>query len=105
MSTLLKLGLSGYDIKPRFGAFQCEYLLQNPLLFFGKHFGGTRHPYKKNEPTLDHSGVEEMHGKACWLIYPIMYKSFANYITTYQSYQYNNQYYTAALTSTCYSYN
>ena len=31
MSTLLKLGLSGYDVKPRFGAFQCEYLLQNPL--------------------------------------------------------------------------
>ena len=33
MSTLLKLGLSGYDVKPRFGAFQCEYLLQNPLFF------------------------------------------------------------------------
>ena len=32
MSTLLKLGLSGYDLKPRFGAFQCEYLLQNPFL-------------------------------------------------------------------------
>ena len=31
MSTLLKLGLSGYDVKPRFGAFQSEYLLQNPL--------------------------------------------------------------------------
>ena len=40
MSTLLKLGLSGYDVTPRFGAFQCEYLLQNPL-FLGKHFGGT----------------------------------------------------------------
>ena len=25
------IGLSGYDVKPRFGAFQCEYLLQNPL--------------------------------------------------------------------------
>ena len=37
MSTLLKLGLSGYDVKPRFGAFQCEYLLQNPL-FFRKTF-------------------------------------------------------------------
>ena len=32
-STLLKLGLSGYDVKPRFGAFQCEYLLQNPPFF------------------------------------------------------------------------
>ena len=30
------LGLSGYDVKPRFGAFQCEYLLQNPLFFLGK---------------------------------------------------------------------
>ena len=55
MSTLLKLGLSGYDVKPRFGAFQGEYLLQNPL-FWGKNFGDTRHPYDKNEPTLDHSG-------------------------------------------------
>ena len=56
MSTLLKLGLSGYDVIPRFGAFQCEYLLQNPL-FFRKNFCDTRHPCKKNEPTLDHSGV------------------------------------------------
>ena len=54
MSTLLKLGLSGYDVKPRFGAFQCEYLLQNPLSFKKKNFGGTSHPYEKNEPTLDH---------------------------------------------------
>ena len=35
--------------------------------FLGKNFGGTRHPYEKNEPTLDHSGG--VHGKACWLIY------------------------------------
>ena len=70
MSTLLKLGLSGYDVKPRFRAFQCEYLLQNPLFFRGKTFGDTRHPYKKNEPTLDHSGAGGggVHGKACWLI-------------------------------------
>ena len=56
MSTLLKLGLSGYDVKPRFGAFQCEYLLQNPLFFLGKNFGDTRHPYEKNEPTFDYFG-------------------------------------------------
>ena len=68
MSTLLKLGLSGYDVKPRFGAFQCEYLLQNPLFFLGKIFGDTRHPYEKNEPTLDHSGGGGVHGKVCWLI-------------------------------------
>ena len=67
MSTLLKLGLSGYDVKPRFGAFQCEYLLQNPL-FLGKKFGGTRYPCEKNELTLDHSGGGGMHGKACSLI-------------------------------------
>ena len=67
MSTLLKLGLSGYDVKPRFGAFQCKYLLQNPLFFLGKSFGDTRHPYEKNEPTLDHSGGG-VHGKVCWLI-------------------------------------
>ena len=30
---LLKLGLSGYNVKPRFGALQCEYLLQNSLFF------------------------------------------------------------------------
>ena len=47
MSTLLKLSLSGYDVKPRFGAFQCEYLLQNPLFFEEKFFGDTRHPYEK----------------------------------------------------------
>ena len=45
MSTLLKLGLSGYDVKTTF----------NPL-FLGKYFGDTRHPYEKNEPILDHSG-------------------------------------------------
>ena len=49
MSTLLKLGLSGYDVKPRFGALQCEYLLQYPLCL-GKIFGDTRHPCKKMNP-------------------------------------------------------
>ena len=28
---LLKLGMSGYDVKPSFGAFQCGYFLQNQL--------------------------------------------------------------------------
>ena len=36
----------GYDVKPRFGAFQCEYLLQNPL-FFRKKIGDTRHICEK----------------------------------------------------------
>ena len=56
MSILLKLCLSGYDVTPSFGAFQCEYLLQNPL-FLGKNFGD-RHPCKKIEPTLNHSVVD-----------------------------------------------
>ena len=51
----VEMGLSGYDVKPRFGAFQCEFLLQNPL-FLRKNFGDTRHPCEKNKPTLDHSG-------------------------------------------------
>ena len=65
MSTLLKLGLSGYDVKLRFGAFQCVSPTKSPF-FLGKNFGDTRHPYKKKEPTLDHSGG--VHGKACRLI-------------------------------------
>ena len=56
MSTLLKLGLSGYDVKPWFCAFYCEFLLQNPLFLQGKNFGGTRHPCKKNGLTLDDFG-------------------------------------------------
>ena len=36
-------------------------------LFLGNNLGGTRHPYEKNKPTLDHSGGG-VHGKACWLI-------------------------------------
>ena len=27
----VEIDLSGYDVKPRFVAFQCEYLLQNPF--------------------------------------------------------------------------
>ena len=65
MSTLLKLGLSGYDVKPRFCAFLCENLLQNPLFLWGKKFGGTRHLCEKND--LDCFG-EGVHGKVCWLI-------------------------------------
>ena len=47
MSTLLKLGLSGYDVKPSFGAFKCKYRLQNPLFFLEKNYGDTRHPYEE----------------------------------------------------------
>ena len=64
----VEIGFKGYDVKPRIGAFQCEYLLHNPLFFLGKNFGDTRHPYEKNEPTLDHSEGGGVHGKACWLI-------------------------------------
>ena len=36
MSTLLKLGLSGHDVKSRFCALQWEYRLQNPRFLRGK---------------------------------------------------------------------
>ena len=42
--------------------------------FLGKNFGDTRHPYEKNEPTLDHSGGG-LHGKACWLIAYLCFKA------------------------------
>ena len=43
MQTLLKLGLSGYDVNPRFGALQCEYLPQNALFSLREKIGGTRY--------------------------------------------------------------
>ena len=62
MSTLLKLGLSGYDVKPRFGAFQCEYLLQNPLFLEEKILVALdTHAKKMNPPSIILGGV---HGKA-----------------------------------------
>ena len=67
MSTLLKLGLSGYDVKPHFGAFQCEYLLQNPL-FSWENILVTldTHTKKMNPPSIILGGG--VHGKTCWLI-------------------------------------
>ena len=73
MSTLLKLGLSGYDVKPRFGAFQCEYLLQNPLFFEEKILMTLDTQTKKMNPPsiiLVGGGV---HGKACWLSLIVLY--------------------------------
>ena len=53
MSTLLKLSLSGYDVKPRFGVFQCEYLLQNPLFFEEKILVTLdTHTKKMNPPSI-----------------------------------------------------
>ena len=67
MSTLLKLGLSGYDVKPRFGVFQCEYLLQNPHFLEEKNLVALdTHAEKMNPPSIILGG--ELHGKACWLI-------------------------------------
>ena len=67
MLTLLKLGLSGYDVKPRFGAFQCEYLLQNPLFFEEKILVTLdTHTNKMNPPSIIFGGG--VHGKTCWLI-------------------------------------
>ena len=56
MSTLLKLGLSGYDVKPRFGAFQSlvrSNLLQNPLFFEEKILVTLdTHTKKMNPPSI-----------------------------------------------------
>ena len=68
MSTLLKLGLSGYDVKPRFGAFQCEYLLQNPLFFEEKILVTLDTHTKKINPPSIILGGGGVHGKVCWLI-------------------------------------
>ena len=64
MSTLLKLGVSDYDVKPHFGALHCEYPLQNPL-FLVKNLGALD-THAKKKPTFDHSGG--VHGKVCCLI-------------------------------------
>ena len=62
-----ELGLSGYDVKPRFGAFRCEYLLQNPLFFEEKILMTLdTHTKKMNPPSIILGGG--VHGKTCWLI-------------------------------------
>ena len=53
MSTLLKLCLSGYGVKPRICAFYCKYLKYNSFILWGKKFSGTRHLGEKSESTLD----------------------------------------------------
>ena len=43
----------GYDVKPRFGAFQCEYLLQNPLFLEEKNLVALdTHTKKMNPPSI-----------------------------------------------------
>ena len=43
----------GYDVKPRFGAFQCEYLLQNPLFLEEKILVALdTHTKKMNPPSI-----------------------------------------------------
>ena len=66
MSTLLKLGLSGYIRKTTFWCVPMRVSPTKSTFFLEKNFGDTRHPYEKNEPTLDH--FKGVHGKACWLI-------------------------------------
>ena len=65
MSTLLKLGSSGYDVKQRL----LMRILVSPTksTFFRKNFGGTRHLCKKNKPILERFGGG-VHCKSCWLI-------------------------------------
>ena len=43
----------GFDVKPRFGEFQCEYLLQNPLFFEEKILVTLdTHTKKMNPPSI-----------------------------------------------------
>ena len=56
MSTLLKLGLSGYDVKPRFCAFLMRTSPTKSTFSLGKFFWWHRHLCEKNEPTLDRFG-------------------------------------------------
>ena len=83
MSTLLKLGLSGYDVKPRFDAFRCEYLLQNPLFFEEKILVTLdTHTKKMNPPSIILGGG--VHGKTCWLIaYIIDFLTYRVYMYLY----------------------
>ena len=49
----VEIGLSGYDVKPRFGEFQCEYLLQNPLFSEEKILVTLdTHTKKMNPPSI-----------------------------------------------------
>ena len=68
MSTLLKLGLSGYDVKSCFCAFQCEYLLQYLLFLGGKNVGYTIQLCEESEQTLDCFRGGGVHGMSCWRI-------------------------------------
>ena len=53
----MKLGLSGYGVKPRFVRSNAN-ISYNPTFSLGKKFGrrNARHLCEKDEPTLDHSG-------------------------------------------------
>ena len=89
MLTLLKLGLSGYDVFGRSSA-NISYKI---YFFFRENVGGTRHLCHKNEPTIDRLGGG-VHGKAaCWLIAykTIMQKLYTViiYITQYSFTIYN----------------
>ena len=57
MSTLLKLGLSGYDVKPRFIMRSSANISYKIQVFFGeKMLVALDTDAKKNEPTLDRFG-------------------------------------------------
>ena len=53
MSTLLKVGFSGYDVKPR--CLRSNANISNKIHFFfwENVFGDTRQLCEKNEPILD----------------------------------------------------
>ena len=57
MSTLLKLGVSGYDVKKHgFVRSNANISYKIQLFLWEKNFGVTRHLCEKNEHTLDRLG-------------------------------------------------
>ena len=69
ISTLLKLGLSGYDVKPRFGAFQGISPTKSTF-FLGKILVtlDTHSPIRKKLTHPRSFWGGGVHGKACRLI-------------------------------------
>ena len=66
MSTLLKLGLRGCDVKPRFVHYNVNISYKIHFFFEEKKLMALDTYVKKNEPTLD-CFLGGVHGKSCLL--------------------------------------
>ena len=69
MSTLLQLGLSGYDLKPRFCALNSNANISYKIhFFFVENFLVTLDTYAKKVNPFSIVLGGGGHGKVCWLI-------------------------------------